>query len=241
MLTLREIYQFVSDRNKNELKDYYDKSYDTLKEMNKRSNLLTLFILVLLALSFFPTFIKDSEISGFKVSIEIIKLLCPLLIPYFLLEWCLIARRRRELMKVMKYAGFKIFKTPIIKEELNPFIHSIHSRNTIPFSFMMEILNVNVGNRFNNHLNIWFIRLMMLGMGFYLVYLLFTSFMQPHLSLPIILCNCLGLFCTLQIGLFYHSERLNNIRVRKEDAKFVIDEEYLKFNLRQEFDVKAPF
>jgi len=96
MLTLREIYQFVSDRNNNELKDYYDKGYDTLKEMNKRSNLLTLFILVLLALSFFPTFIKDSEISGFKVSIEIIKLLCPLLIPYFLLEWCLIARRRRD-------------------------------------------------------------------------------------------------------------------------------------------------
>ena len=241
MLTLREIYQFVSDRNNNELKDYYDKGYDTLKEMNKRSNLLTLFILVLLALSFFPTFIKDSEISGFKVSIEIIKLLCPLLIPYFLLEWCLIARRRRELMKVMKYVGFKIFKTPTFKEELNPFIHSIHSRNTTPFSFMMGILNVNVENRFNNHLNIWFIRLMMLGMGLYLIYLIFTSFMQPQLSLPIILCNCLGLFCTLQIGLFYHSERQNNIRVREEDTKFVKDDEYLKFNFRQEFDVKSPF
>ena len=241
MLTLREIYQFVSDRSKPDLKDYYDKCFDVLKEINKRSNLLTLFILILLALSFFPTLIKEGEISGFKISLDFIRLLCPLLIPYFLLEWCLIARRRRELWKVMKYAGFKIFQTPKSSNELNPFILSIHSRNTIPFSFMIEILNVNVENKINNRLNVYFIRIMMISLGLYLMYLIYLSFSQAHLTLPIVITNLLGVFCIIQIGLFYHSERLNLLRICCEDDKFIKDEEYLKFNLREEHDVKTPF
>ena len=49
MYTLKEIYQFVSDRDEETLKSYYEKCYDTLKEINKRSSLLSVFVLILLA------------------------------------------------------------------------------------------------------------------------------------------------------------------------------------------------
>ena len=113
MFTLKEIRQFAIDRDKPALKDYFDKCYDTLKEINKRSNLLTVFILILSAIYFFPSFIQESSVSGFKISLEIIKILTPIVhFTYFILEWCLIARRRRELVKVMKAVGGKIFDLP---------------------------------------------------------------------------------------------------------------------------------
>jgi len=231
MLTLKEIYQFVSDTGRDVLKDYYDKCYDTLKEINKRSNLLSVFVLLLTAVYFFPNFIKDSTVSGFKISLDIIKVLSPLLIPYFILEWCLIARRRRELMKMMKFAGFKIFNTPTQAEKIDPFILSIHSRNTIPFSFMMEILNVDITSKTNVYFNRYFVRTMLGAMAIYLLYLAYTSFIQPCLTVPIIICNTLGIFCSFRIALFYYSELKDFKQANISDQAFIASDERAKFDL----------
>ncbi len=232
MFTLKEAYQFVSDRDKDTLKNYYDKCYDTLKEINKRSNLLTVFVLILLAIYLFPSFIKESNISGFKISLDIIKVLSPLLVPYFILEWCLIAKRRRELVKVMKCMGYKIFRTPNTNEEVNPFFLNIHTRNTIPFSFMIEILNINTKSKTYVFFNALFIICMMLGMATYLSYLAYSSFKQPGLNTAAFGCNMLGLFCLLQIFLFYIGDFKNVTRILREDARFISSGENAKFDLR---------
>jgi hypothetical protein len=231
MLTLEEIYKFVSETERSILKDYYDKCYDTLKEINRRSNLLSVFILLLTAIYFFSTSIKDSTISGFKVNLDIIEILSPLLIPYFILEWCLIARRRRELMRVMKFAGFKIFNTPMLNENISPFILSIHSRNTIPFSFMMELLNIDTKSRVNSYSNLYFIRTMLAAMAIYLIYLCYISFRQPHLTIPVLICNILGAFCTFRIALFYRSEFKSIKQVNMSDKVFIENKDWEKFDL----------
>jgi hypothetical protein len=232
MYTLKEIYQFVSDRDKDTLKSYFDKCYDTLKEINKRSSLLTVFVLILLAIYFFPSFITEGNISGFKISLNIIKVLSPLLVPYFILEWCLIAKRRRELVKVMKCVGYKIFRTPNTNEEVNPFFLNIHTRNAIPFSFMVELLNINTKSKAYVLFNALFIVCMMLGMAAYLSYLAYSSFKRPDLNIAAVGCNLLGLFCLLQIFLFYIGDFKNVTRILREDARFISSGESAKFDLR---------
>ena len=206
MPTQKDINAFVDQANEAKLKDYYDKCYSSLKDMNKRSNLLSVFILILLSFLIFPTFISETEVIGIKVKEGVVGYLCPLLIPYFILEWCLIARRRRELIKIMKYVGYKVFDIPPPSEDLPFPILQINSRNAIPYSFMIEISNVDPESRVNKFLTRVSANVLLLSGLVFLAYLAFSSFNQYLIPFPMVISNCLGIYCTVRIFLFYINE-----------------------------------
>jgi hypothetical protein len=109
MLSPSEIDQFIKSIPENDQsspKEYYNRCYDNLKDINARSNKISVFLLLLLSFYAFSAYIKDAEFLGVKVSnIKLIGRLTPLLFSYFLLEWCLLAKRRRALMIIMKPLG----------------------------------------------------------------------------------------------------------------------------------------
>ena len=221
MFNLSEIFQFIESNDKSTLKDYYDKSYDTLKEINKRSNLITFFILVIFTIYSFSNYIIESSVLGFKINQTIIKITSPLLLSYFILEWCLIARRRRELMKIMKHIGINIFNIPASNNDLNFNHFSLHSRNVIPFSFMIEFINVDVRSKIHAWLFLMLIFGVSIGIPTYIGICLYNSFVDFKLTIPITICNCLGVYCLIQIVLFYINEIKAIINLKKEDEEFI--------------------
>jgi hypothetical protein len=71
MLSPSEIDQFIKSAPENDqssLKDYYNKCYDNLKELNARSNKISVFLLLLLSFYAFSSYIKDAEFLGAKVT-----------------------------------------------------------------------------------------------------------------------------------------------------------------------------
>ena len=221
MFTLRDIFTFISQNNDETLKNYYDKCCDNLKELNKRSNFLSLFIVIIFGFYFFSTSVKKIEIIGFEIEQKIILITAPLLLSYFILEWCLIARRRRELMKTAKHIGIKLFKIDDIFNNY-PFPYfGLHSRNIIPFSFLIELFNVEFKSKVNAWLLLVLIVSMWIGIPIFIGYTLYISFTKFPLTWQIIGCNLLSAFCLLQIILFYASEIKAMIFVMKDDAIFL--------------------
>jgi hypothetical protein len=152
MGTLQEISDYISSLTDDILKDYNNKSTENLKELIKRSNQITFYILIITALFLFSSYVKDGSYLGFKVSQDVIKIVSPLLMSYFLLEWCLIARRRRELIKIIKHISFKVYKIKLVNQDYKFTRVGIFNRNVMPFSLMIEVLNIDYDSKIGNFL-----------------------------------------------------------------------------------------
>lgn len=222
MYTLAEIYQFINSfiEGTSDLKDYYDKCYDTLKEITKRSNLLSFLLIILFALYGFSNHIKEFEVIGFKIDRDLIKITTPLLITYLVLEWCLLARRRRELQKLIKHIGFKLFPIIRVEDDLIFNHFSLHSRNIMPFSFMLEFININYSSILNKLLLLLTILFLFAAMPICTGYLLYISFTAFHQTFPILLCNLASIYFFIHIVLFYSNEIVLVIRTERADRIF---------------------
>jgi len=125
------------------LKDYYEKGFQQLKELNKRSNIISRFILILVALIFFPGGLDKIKVFDVEVSTLLIKILSPTLLSYLVFEWLMMAKRRRDLIFALQEASYRIFE---IKPENNERTFPNFNPNTLnvlPFSFMSELLSIN--------------------------------------------------------------------------------------------------
>jgi len=221
MYSLLEIYEFIANNDKDNLKDYYNKSYDTLKELNKRSNIISFFTIVIFALFSFSSYITKFSVLGFEINQAVINITSPLLLSFFILEWCLIARRRRELMKILKHIGFGLFKLPKVKEDFVFNHFSLHSRNIMPFSFMIEFINVDIKSKLHTILLLLLLLTIFVGIPIYISIALYDSFTLFKLTTPILICNLLGLYCLTQIILFYVNEIKTLKVINRADAEFI--------------------
>jgi|GEM_PF-3023289 len=224
MFTLQEIYLFISrfERNSPELKEYYNKSYDALKELIKRSNLISFIIVVLIAIYSFSDYIKEFEVLSFKFDRNLIKIAAPLLISFFILEWALIARRRRELHKLLKHIAFFIFNIPRLDPfDWHPFNFSLHSRNVQPFSFMIEIQNIDFPGQISRNLAGLSAILMLTSMPVYVGYTLYNSLTTFKLTTPILVCDLLTIYCFIHIVIFYISDIILIFRTIQSDNQFI--------------------
>lgn len=220
MLSLFEIYKFINDHDKVTLMEYYNKCYENLKEMSKRSNIITLFLIIIFTICIFSSYILEINVVGLKIKLAVIKIISPLLLSYFVLEWCLIARRRRELMKVMKHVGFKVFNIDCIEEDLNFNHFGLHSRNVMPFSFMIELLNIDYKSKIQGRLFILLLIFIFLGVTYFIGIAFYISFTQFHITFPIILCDLLSIYCLILIFLFYRNEFKSSKLIKKADQEF---------------------
>jgi hypothetical protein len=87
MFSFIKVIQYTqSTTNIEALKSYFDKSYEVLKHTNKKSNLISQFILILIIINFFPADFNKLKIFDVEFDIKIIKVLTPTLLSYFIFE-----------------------------------------------------------------------------------------------------------------------------------------------------------
>jgi hypothetical protein len=230
MYTLSEIFTFINlhAENGDLLKDYYNKCYESLKDLNKRSNLISFFILMIFALFSFSSYITEFSVLGFKINQSVVIITSPLLLSYFLLEWCLIARRRREMMKIVKQIGIFIFDIPATGADYDFRHFSLHSRNIMPFSFMIEFINVDIKSGYHVRIFRAIILLIFIAIIGYVLMALYESFrlislrcIDLKIVISILLCNILSLICLLQIVLFYIHEFKSIKRINNADREYI--------------------
>lgn len=207
MSYLTEIKNYIASANDGEkLKEYYNKAFDNLKATNSRSNSITVFVLILLVCGNFPDLISEDRILGFKVSADLIAYISPLLLSFFAFEWCLLARRRRELLRVLRELAYRVFSTPRLEKPFDLFEFSLLNRNLIPTSLMVEMLNVDKGKRAYDVLFGYTAMVIPLVTAFFIGRSYYISFCQAHLPAIAIFCNVLGAFCWVLIIIFYKND-----------------------------------
>jgi len=235
MLSPAEIDQFIKsppENNQSSLKDYYDKCYDNLKDLTIRSNKISLFLLLLLSFYAFSSYIKDAEFLGIKVSdLQLVGRLTPLLFSYFLLEWCLLAKRRRGLMIIMKPLGSKIFGYATSEAESLFTKFSEHSLNVMPFSFMIEILNIDHQTSFSRLMFKLFFIFSFLGIPSFILCISIYSAFIANFSIPFLICNVISIYCLSWVVYFYITDFglvYNNLNPDKETSKKAFFKKYFK-------------
>ena len=226
MFTLREITSFINqfppEQAFDKLKEYYGIAVENLRHLNKRSSLLSFFVIIIAAFYGFNESIKKIEFLGFEIDQKCIIVVAPLLISYFILEWCLIARKRRESMKLMHGIAMVIFEIDSKKEHLFPFF-GLFTRIIMPFSFLIELCNIDSSSVFNRKLIRYSIGLLFITISIFICYTLYVSFTKYTLSLPIIICNLLTASCLIQIIVFYLNENKLILETMSDDAAFQLE------------------
>jgi hypothetical protein len=144
MLSIPKVIQYVQNTTDiNILQDYFDRASEGMKQTNKRSNLISQFILVLIVLTFFPSSIHKLKIFDAEFDPKIIKILTPTLLSYLIFEWLMVAKRRRDLIFALQQISYKIFKIhPEDDEKYFPNFNP-NSLNLMPFSLMSEVGSIN--------------------------------------------------------------------------------------------------
>ncbi|MEO6851297.1 MAG: hypothetical protein ABI203_03185 [Mucilaginibacter sp.] len=111
--------------------------------MNKRSNRISQFILLGILLTLFSKYIQKVEIFGNKIDTELLKFLAPTVISYLLLEWLMIAKRRRDYIFAIQQLSYSIFSIdPSHEDQFFPGIDP-NTLNIMPYSFMCELLTIS--------------------------------------------------------------------------------------------------
>jgi len=130
-------------------KNYYDKCVESLKELNKRSNRISQFIVGLILLVLFGKFFIKINFLDNEIDIKLLKIVTPTLICYFVLEWLMIAKRRRDLIFALQQLSYSLFNiTPSKDEEFFPGFNP-NTLNVMPFSLMCEILTIDKAGKFS--------------------------------------------------------------------------------------------
>ncbi|MGN6211797.1 hypothetical protein [Parafilimonas sp.] len=145
MLSIRRVVQYVTDDDIDieTLKQYFEKSLENLKNLNKRSIRITQFILMLIVLYFFRKNFTHIKLFEIDFDVKLLRLLTPTLISYLLFEWLMIAKRRRDLIFGIQQLSYRLFKIkPNDEERLFPGFNP-NTLNIMPYSFMCEVLSIS--------------------------------------------------------------------------------------------------
>lgn len=143
----QEILKFIVDNNNNEhLLDYYNKTYDKLKELNKRLDKLTAYLIIVV---FVFLITSKSSIQSFQVGpisindITIITKLLPILFSYLLTDLVVSSSHKGELFMTVKLISMSLYKQDIDHKHLDNHKHNLITRLVMPFSYSMELSKLN--------------------------------------------------------------------------------------------------
>lgn len=176
MLSLLTIIQYVKENDDIDvLKAYYDKCYENLKELNNKSNWVSRFLILLMVLYLFPKGFNTLKIVEIEFDIKLIRLITPTLLSYFIFEWLMLAKRRRDLIVAIQQITYTLFKiNPAEKEQVFPSFNP-NTLNVMPFSLMNEVVTIDSKRKFNLYL-------IRIALGCLLVFLLIVIVLSLYES-----------------------------------------------------------
>ena len=143
----QEILKFIVDNNdSHHLLDYYNKTYDKLKEINTRIDKLTAYLIIVV---FVFLITSKSSIQSFQVGpisindITIIIKLLPILFSYLLTDLVVSSSHKGELFMTVKLISMSLYKQDINHKDLDNHKHNLITRLVMPFSYSMELSKLN--------------------------------------------------------------------------------------------------
>lgn len=145
-MTRQEIVKFINDNDVERIINYNNKLFDTLKELNKRNDRLTLFLIVIVLAYFLTSKATFSSLQFGPFSVNdftLIPKLTPLLFAYFLLEFALLNGHRADILKTMKWIHLSLYKQELTKKDYEEGQYSFFTRLILPFSRWTEIYKVS--------------------------------------------------------------------------------------------------
>lgn len=138
----KEILKFISENNNEHLLDFYNKSYDKLKDLNSRIDKLTLYLIVVVFLYFITSTatIQQFQVGPVFISdISVIVKLLPLLFSYLLFDLVVTSGHKAEVFMVVKFISMSLYKQDINHKDLDLNRHNSITRLIMPFSYSTEL------------------------------------------------------------------------------------------------------
>lgn len=145
-MTRNEIVDFIEKNQGDRIIDFYNKLYEKLKELNKRNDRISLF-LILVVIAYFLT--SKSTLSSIQfgpfstTDFSIIPKLTPVLFSYFLLEFAVVNGHRAEILKTTKWISLLLYNHNLTPKDLDDTHYNYFVRLVLPFSFWVEIGKLN--------------------------------------------------------------------------------------------------
>lgn len=147
----REILNFIEDNqhnNLNDLKDFYDKSYAKLQELNKRIDRTTLYLIVVTLIYFL---LANSSVSGFTIGpftindISIIAQIIPVVFAYLLFDLMISSIHKTEVYITVKMLFLSFYIQEIKIEDFDKNKNNFFTRVLLPFSFTTDLSRLFTG------------------------------------------------------------------------------------------------
>lgn len=143
-----KIKKFVDETDDDELKDYSDKLFDSLKEMNdKEDKFLIWFVLILL----FYLLSKSSHVESIDLGmitltdISVIAKLLPLGMAYIFFNMMALSNHKQDVMMALNIISEKKFNKEPLKRGDKSFSSSLIIRLFFPYSFSNAFSGIETG------------------------------------------------------------------------------------------------
>ncbi len=144
-MTRMQLYDFANDNDREDVRRYYDKLCDKIKELNKRNDQLSLYLIIIAFVYFFATKSTLSALQLGPVSIndfKIVLMSIPVLFTYFMLEFAYINTHRSVVLKGIKILQIVLYVQPDGPEDLMEGKYSAFTALILPYSRWYELLSV---------------------------------------------------------------------------------------------------
>ncbi len=145
-MTQLEIIEFININAEDRILNMYDKLYEKQKELNKRNDRLTIYLVVTVLFYFIASKATISNIQIGPISLtdlSLIQKLIPAIFAYLFFDYALTNVHRSENIKLLKWVNFKIFKHKLMDKDLKKTYFNDFARLILPYSLMTEIGKVN--------------------------------------------------------------------------------------------------
>lgn len=166
------LIEFISNNQGPLLQDFYDKSYEKLKNLNNRVNTITIYLIVVVLLYFI---ISKSTITAIQIGpialndLVVATQLLPIVFSYLLFELIVTSQHKAEIYTAVKFIFMALYVQPVEPEDLKMNHNNLFTRIILPFSFTTDLSRLTQGK---THVLLGFI-------GIILVIPLLSLFLLP--------------------------------------------------------------
>lgn len=143
-MNYQKTLEFITNNQHTDLKDFYDKSYEKLKELNKRIDRLTISLLVVVLVYFLlaKTSIESFSIGPFSIKdIGVIGQLLPVLFAYLLFDLLISSIHKTEVLITVKMLFLSMYVQDVEPSDFDAVKNKLgfFTRILLPFSFTTEL------------------------------------------------------------------------------------------------------
>ena len=143
-----DIMKFLKDNQDEKLMDFYNKTYEKLKDLNRKIDELTLLLGFIVLLYFI---VSKTSVSSFSVGpvtisdITIITKLLPVIFGILLLDLAITSGHKAELLTTVKFTFLSLYKQDVDPKDLEEGKLNVFTRVILPFSYSSELLKFSSG------------------------------------------------------------------------------------------------